>query len=586
MKYKESFALIAVCLSSFFIGCSEENKAQGDVVLPRVMTVEPIEVKATSVETAGHIMSDGHGMITDRGICWSTSQNPTIDGDKKQCGTGKGTFECPITTLAPGTTYYLKAFATNEAGTAYGEEFSITTPNPVLATLATAPVTNAYGTSAISGGTVMDDGNDKISVCGVCWSTSPNPTIQDKKTTDQAVEGSFVSTLANLEAGVTYYLRAYATNFAGTAYGDELTFETTQPVLPTVSTLSVSNITATTATTGGKVTLDGGSPILARGICWAATQEPTLADSYLEDGGKETGEYSLTLTGLKAGIVYHVRAYATNAIGTQYGNEVLFTPSYKDDGLDMVFIEGNTFTMGGVDGNSSNPSFEVTFPAYYLSKVETTQKLWVEIMKDNPTCVLCPTPLGDYQPASNVNWYDVIVFCNKLSVVKGLSPCYSIDGETNPDKWTKGASSIVCDWSAKGYRMPNNAEWEYAAGGGAANRTKYAGTNSIEQLKLYGWIEGTTEGLHEVATKLPNQLGLYDMNGNVTEYCWEWNHGYTAGAKNYPQDIPTDNPNDEKIKRGGSIWNWGGQVYMVYSRWSQPVNNTEWHNGIRLARTK
>ena len=94
--------------------------------------------------------------------------------------------------------------------------------------------------------------------------------------------------------------------------------------------------------------MDGGAAVTARGICWSTTKEPTLADNYTVDGAG-MGAFSSELSGLQAGKVYHVRAYATNEIGTQYGNEILFTPSYVDDGLDMILMESATFLMGGND---------------------------------------------------------------------------------------------------------------------------------------------------------------------------------------------------------------------------------------------
>lgn len=578
------------CVMGFLClhACDEEKNNSEGVILPRIMTVAPTDIKATSVLTGGHVMSDGGGNVSERGICWAMTEAPTIDDDQKLCGTGKGTFEYTITGLTPGKTYSIRAFATNEEGTVYGEEFTVTTKNPVLPTVQTMPVTNAFGATAISGGNITGDGDDIISARGVCWSTHQNPTIEDSKTSDGTGAGEFVSTLTGLQPTVVYYLRAYATNFAGTAYGEEISFSTIQPVLPTLTTLAVTDITSTTAKSGGNIQLDGGSAVLARGVCWSVEKEPTLADNYTTDGDG-IGEFKSNITGLQAGKVYHVRAYATNDIGTQYGNEILFTPTYVDDGLDMVLMETGTFLMGGTDGNMSSPPFRVTVPAFYLSKVETTQKLWVEVMKYNPTCTDCPTPIDDYYPVSNVTWYDAVVFCNKLSILKGLAPCYSVNGETNPDKWGNQNNieeHIQCDWNAKGYRLPNEAEWEYAAGGGLEHRTKYAGTDDYSELQMYGWIEGTTDGLKKVATKLPNCLGFYDMNGNVAEHCWEWHFNYTATDKTYPIDIPVQWGEYAKIKRGGSIWNWGGTVYMAYSRWIQPPSERAWPTGLRLARTK
>ncbi len=596
MKTKKMFLALTtiVCSALLFSACKDDNNDDNPSSnLPTVLTVEPSSVKASSVETGGIISSDGGSAITDMGVCYATTEQPTINNSKVSAKAGTGSYVCSITGLTVNTTYYFRAYATNAAGTAYGIQYTVTTKNPVLATLTTAEVTEAYGENAMCGGNITKDGNSDISARGVCWSKSENPTVSDSKTEDGTGTGEFTSKMTGLTAGTTYYVRAYATNDAGTAYGEQRKFSPIEPKLATVTSKEVTEKTLTGAQSGGEVTADGGVPVTARGVCWSTKKDPTINDSKTSDG-TGVGEFTSAITGLTEGTVYYMRAYATNMVGTAYGEQRTFAPFYLDDGSAVTKITGGTFTMGGADGNGCSPTSQVTLPDYYLAKTEVTQKLFLEVMGSSYSQYISyPVGADNYNPMPSVTWGDAVIFCNKLNILKGYKPCYSIKGETDPSKWDMSAEfwqdNVVCDWTANGYRLPNIPEWEYAAGGGATNRTKYAGTDDISELGLYGHVEGAVpgEGLFTVATRLPNKLGIYDMDGNATEWCWEWSYEYNANAKTYPGDMPTYNyGNHEKVKKGGSIWNWGSKVYLVYSNWTDPVNSRNWPCGFRLARTK
>jgi len=187
----------------------------------------------------------------------------------------------------------------------------------------TAPVTNICQTTATSGGNVTSNGGADVTARGVCWSTSPSPTITSNHTSDGTGTGSFVSNITGLTAGTIYYVRAYATNSVGTSYGDQLTFTTTTILLATVTTNPVTNIKNNSATCGGNVTSDGGSGVTERGVCWNTSGNPTTGVSHTHNGSG-TGTFTSYLTGLKRNTRYYVRAYATNANGTSYGNQQTF----------------------------------------------------------------------------------------------------------------------------------------------------------------------------------------------------------------------------------------------------------------------
>jgi hypothetical protein len=198
-----------------------------------------------------------------------------------------------------------------------------------LPTLTTLPVTSVTKNSAYSGGNISNIGGSPITAAGICWSISHNPDINGSQATLSAPIGIFAIHFTGLTATTTYYVRAYATNSSGTAYGDEVVFTTTNisTALPTVTTASTSGITKTTAISGGDVVTDGGATVTARGVCWSTVVDPTVALSTKTTDGSGMGVFTSAITGLTANTTYHVRAYATNSVGTFYGGDSVFTTS-------------------------------------------------------------------------------------------------------------------------------------------------------------------------------------------------------------------------------------------------------------------
>lgn len=288
---------------------------------PSVTTNTPANnVTSTTATCGGNVVSDGDATVTARGVCWSTSQSPTVSDSHTTDGSGTGSFTSNISGLSANTTYYVRAYATNSVGTAYGEQISFTTAsNPVVTTNS---ISNVSTTSATCGGNVTSDGNATVTARGVCWNTSQNPTVSGNHTTNGNGTGNFTSNITGLSTNTMYYVRAYATNSVGTAYGEQRSFTTVG--VPTVTTNSVSNITATTASCGGNVTSTGGASVTARGVCWSTSQNPTVSGSHTTDGSG-SGSFTSNITGLSANTTYYVRAYATNSVGTVYGEQKTFT---------------------------------------------------------------------------------------------------------------------------------------------------------------------------------------------------------------------------------------------------------------------
>ena len=233
--------------------------------------------------------------------------------------------------------YYYSIRCLNDNGT-------VTT----LPTVTTAPCNNITATTVISGGYISSSGNASVTARGVCWSTLQNPTVSGNHTSNGSGTGSFTSSITGLTAGTTYYVRAYATNSAGTAYGEQRTFTTLST--PMVTTNIVSNITVTSATCGGNVTSEGGASVIARGVCWSTSQNPTVSGNHTTDGSG-TGSFTSSITGLAANTTYYVRAYATNSAGTTYGEQRNFTTLLTTPTVTTNTVSNITATTAICGGN-------------------------------------------------------------------------------------------------------------------------------------------------------------------------------------------------------------------------------------------
>jgi pectin methylesterase-like acyl-CoA thioesterase len=217
-----------------------------------------------------------------------------------------------------------------------------------------AEITEISTTFASSGGNVSSDGGSPVTARGVVWGTEPSPTTENARTTDGEGSGNFTSQLTDLKPGTTYFMRAYASNEAGTAYGEVLSFATLESLsVPEVRTSSVKNVGVESAEGGGEITAWGGTEIIAQGVVWNTTGEPSLDDQHTEDGeGQEI--FNSFLYPLEENTTYYLRAYATNSEGTGYGNEVTFTTREQEPDVTIVVDK---------DGNGDYTTIQEAFDA-------------------------------------------------------------------------------------------------------------------------------------------------------------------------------------------------------------------------------
>ena len=292
--------------------------------VPKVKTVEVTDVTRTTAKVISEVTDESGAAVTERGVCWSTDETPTTDDSQLSSGTGTGTYSITLSNLEAGLTYHVRAYAKNEKGTAYGEPMSFTTGDAVKPKVTTTEITDIDWRTATGGGEVTDDGDATVTERGICWSIGHNPEITDAHASSGTGTGSYTVNMTGLTAGTTYFVRAYAKNQVGVGYGNEVSFSAKAPELPTVTTGDVTDISWTTAKCSGNVTIDGGTEVTERGVCWSTDHEPTTNGNHASNG-TGLGNYTIGMTGLSDGTTYYVRAYAVNSKGTSYGEERIFT---------------------------------------------------------------------------------------------------------------------------------------------------------------------------------------------------------------------------------------------------------------------
>ncbi|MDR0551497.1 MAG: formylglycine-generating enzyme family protein, partial [Spirochaetaceae bacterium] len=363
---------------------------------------------------------------------------------------------------------------------------------------------------------------------------------------------------------------------------------------PAIGGTPVTSITQTDQYTGTVRWNRGGTPLtgnFAGVTVYTAVITLTAKEGYTLDG---VAANSFTVAGA---------ASVTNA-----ANSGVVTAVFPQTALviEMVNIPGGNFLMGSPEGTldsapNERPVHQVTLTAFKMGKYEITQGQWNAVMGNNPSYITTNPEDGGTEgwktlPAANINWYDALVFCNTLSLLEGLTPAYRIDGKTNPADWgavpnyDNDAADVAWDEvemvsGSTGYRLPTEAQWEYAArgGNGSPGGYTYAGSNDVNAV---GWYIGNSDGKpHQVGEKAANGLGLYDMSGNIIEWCWDWYGNYSSAAQTDPVGPETpDDPDDPiRVIRGG---NWATNAQNLRSALHNfgGLDTRRDNQGLRLVR--
>ena len=323
--------------------------------LPVLTTTGALNITSFSANTGGNITSQGGDTITQRGVCWSTHLSPTLADNHTNNGLGTGSYTSSMLPLLSKTTYHIRAYATNSYGTAYGNELTFITlkGSGDLPTVTTDVLSDTTGYSVKSGGEVTSDGGSAVVSRGICWASGVTPTISNSITIEGSGAGIFKSTASNLLASSTYFVRAYATNSAGTAYGNSYTV-TTYP-WPVIKILEIKDITPNSYHIRGTVTDNVGLEITGIGVALGVDPFPTA---------EENKRFTTTLSQFESGFIdwngipfelvsntrYHLRAFTISKAGIIYGDtlSIVMAPAYPDvETYDVIKTGGKTATIGG-----------------------------------------------------------------------------------------------------------------------------------------------------------------------------------------------------------------------------------------------
>lgn len=317
---------------------------------PPVVQTSPVsQITPTTALSGGNVTGDGGLEITARGVCWNTNGTPTIYQNSSSDSTGLGIYESNVLNLQPSTVYYLRAYATNNKGTSYGDEVSFITLPPGPPVVTTNSVLYSSHTSVNCTGEVISDGGYTVTQKGFCWDTVSNPTLSNMSIQSGNGPGLFSTTITDLIPEKTYYFRAFAINQLDTTYGSEIIYISPPLGPPSITTDNIYPITVSGFYCTGTIIHNGGYPITQMGFCWNTMPEPSL-ENYYNQVDVGTSEISSSIENLTPNEIYYIRAYAINTFDTAYGDVISIETSDPCNGNNIITYQGEDYELINIAG--------------------------------------------------------------------------------------------------------------------------------------------------------------------------------------------------------------------------------------------
>ena len=355
----------------FFLGlvifsCTKlEEPVAGTSNKVEISTANPVtKIGADSAFAGGTITKDGGETISERGIVWATSSNPTVNNFKRNAGSGTGNYLIEIDTLLPFTDYFVRAYAINYFGTFYGQQVAFKTIKGVPKFNSSNVVSFEAYLAKVSAFIVLD-GGDPVSNRGFCFSKNPNPSLVNG-TVIQAGKGTlyYEATLLNLSPNQKYYVRPYATNNIGTAYGKQVEF-TTSVGPAKMGNMQVSSITSTSARFDASILSAEGGNLSRRGFVISKNPDPYLYNGTVIEQGNGIGSFAYTIQNLEKSTRYYVKAFGVNQSGVSHSSQVMFTtlgfPNVSTNTNASNVGYNNFFVSGIVNSDGGSPILERGF---------------------------------------------------------------------------------------------------------------------------------------------------------------------------------------------------------------------------------
>jgi hypothetical protein len=483
-----------------FTGCKKSEDGKVEVV-----PLAPTELKGTLVGKDQVDLAWKDNSTNETGYKIERKTDSEIFTEIGSTATDLTKFSDKTVSLNTNYTYRVYSFNTVGKSINYSNEVSIKTFNSP--TLTTTAITEVNENGASTGGNVSSDGGFAVTARGVVWSTSSNPTIAlNTKTSNGTGIGYFNSFIRDLAIGTKYFIRAYATNDAGTAYGNEITLTT--PDVPVLTTNAISVISSSGVIAGGNISSEGGtaktssngygSAVTARGVVWGTNSNPTIALSTKTTNGSGPGEFQSLITGLSAGTKYYVRAYATNRIGTSYGNEISFTTLSINTVIGAngrIWMDRNL----GASRVATNSTDEASFGDLYqwgrnsdghqLRTSATTANLSNSDLVNNNLFIVSSSDPLDWRVPQNDNLWQGVNGINNPCPKGFRIPTYE-EWEAERKSWSSnnisGAYSSSLKLPAAKNRYPTGGMLPFYAGGYWSSITQSSSTRSTSRVLSIG----------------------------------------------------------------------------------------------------